>query len=176
MIRLKDLLKEIGDSSSQPYRFDYYSNYAGMRVYGFDTPNYAYTVELQYEFLDGSQNVLGVRFYVSDEEDPDIERDDIVTNKGELFKVMATVVAIIKKDIQTHPEVDTLRFIPSKKEGESSNVSRTNLYMRYIKHEFPDAIVTHGPGDSILVKIKDNIESDVKYDASGIDTPNDPTM
>ncbi len=164
MIRLKDLLKEIGDSSSQPYRFDYYGDYAGMRVYGFDTENYPYTVELNYEFLDDSQNVLGVRFYVSDEDEPDIERDDIVTNKGELFRVMATVVAIIKKDIQKHPEIDTISFTPAKKEGEIENVSRLNLYMRYIKHEFPNAIVKpYGTRGGVIVKIKDNIDQVGEY-------------
>ena len=155
MIKLLDILKEIGDSSSQPYKFDFYGNYSGMRVYGFDTENYSYTVELQYEFLDGSQNVLGVRFYVSDEEEPDIERDDIVTNKGELFKVMATVTAIIKKDIQNHPEIDTITFTPSKKEGETTDVSRLNLYTRYIKHEFPNAIVKpYGTSGGVIVKLK----------------------
>ena len=156
MIKLIDILKEIGDSSAQPYKFDFYGDYGGDRIYGFDTENYPYTVELRYEDFDNYDedyedfdnydeditNVLGIRFYVSDDDDdPDIEQDSIVTNKGELFKVMATVTAIVKKDIQNHPEIDTLTFTPAKKEGETSNVSRLNLYTRYIKHEFPNATI-----------------------------------
>jgi hypothetical protein len=177
MIKLKNLLKEIGDASSQPYSFDFYSDYGNMRIYGFDTENYPYTVELQYTDFDlydeDITNILGVRFYVSDDEDPDIERDDIVTNKGELFRVMATVTAIIKKDLKDHPEIDTITFTPAKKEGETTNVSRLNLYMRYIKNAFPNATITTGNRGSVEVKLNNNTP---KYDASGIDTPNDPTM
>ncbi len=158
MIKLIDILKEIGDASSQPYSFDFYGDYANMRVYGFDTENYPYTVELQYDDLDfydeDTTNVLGVRFYISDEEEPDLERDDIVTNKGELFKVMATVTAIIKKDLKNHPEIDTITFTPVKKEGEATNVSRLNLYTRYIKNAYPNATITSGDRSSIEVKFK----------------------
>jgi len=158
MIRLKSLLKEIGDASSQPYRFDFYGDYGDMRIYGFDTENYPYTVELQYTDLDNygenTTNILGVRFYVSDEDDPKMELDDVVTNKGELFRVMATVTAIIKKDLQDHPEINTITFTPSKKEGETTNVSRLNLYIRYIENAFPNASITPGNRGSVEVKIK----------------------
>jgi hypothetical protein len=159
MIKLLDILKEIGDSSSQPYKFDFYGDYAGMRVYGFDTENYPYTVELRYEDFDlydeNTSNILSVRFYVSDEEEPDIEQDDIVTNKGELFRVMATITSIVKKDLQDNPGINTITFTPAKKEGETANVSRLNLYMRYIKHEFPNATVKPiGTRGAIEVKLK----------------------
>lgn len=158
MIKLKDLLKEVGDASSQPYSFDFYGNYDDMRIYGFDTENYPYTVELRYADLDNydedTTNILGVRFYVADEDAPDIELDYVVTNKGELFRVMATVTAIIKKDLQDHPEIDTITFTPAKKEGETTNVSRLNLYTRYIKNAFPNASITSGNRGSVEVKIK----------------------
>jgi hypothetical protein len=158
MIKLIDILKEIGDASSQPYSFDFYADDGNMRIYGFDTENYPYTVELQYDDLDfydeDTTNVLGVRFYVSDEDEPDLERDDIVTNKGELFRVMATVTSIVKKDLSNHPEIDTITFTPAKKEGETTNISRLNLYTRYIKNAFPNATITPGTKQSIEVKFK----------------------
>jgi hypothetical protein len=158
MIKLIDILKEICDASSQPYSFDFYGDYGNMRVYGFVTENYPYTVELQYDDLDfydeDTTNVLGVRFYISDEEEPDLERDDIVTNEGKLFKVMATVTAIIKKDLKNHPEIDTITFTPAKKEGETTNVSRLNLYTRYIKNAYPNATITSRDRSSIEVKFK----------------------
>jgi len=177
MIRLKTILKEIGDASSQPYRFDFYGDYDNMRIYGFDTENYPYTVELRYSDTDAYDedptNILSVRFYIPDEDDPDIERDNIVANKGELFRVMATVTAIIKKDLQDHPEIDTITFTPAKKEGETTNISRLNLYIRYIKNAYPNATITSGNRGSVYVKLNSNTP---KYDASGIDTPGDPNM
>lgn len=152
-----EFLNEIGDSSSKAYKFDFYGDYDDMRIYGFDTESYPYTVELRYADLDNydedATNILGVRFYVADEDDPDMELDDVVTNKGELFRVMATVTAIIKKDLQDHPEIDTITFSPAKKEGETTNVSRLNLYSKYIKNEFPKSIITKGQRNSIEVKL-----------------------
>jgi hypothetical protein len=154
MIKLLDILKEIGDSSSQPYKFAFYGNYSGLRVYGFDTENYPYTVELGGVTDEEEPNEIGVRFYVPDEKDPDIERDDIVTNKGELFKVMATVTAIVKKDLKNHPEINSITFTPAKKEGETTNISRLNLYTQYIKNAYPNATITSGDRGNIKVKFK----------------------
>ena len=145
-----EFLNEIGDSSSKGYKFDFYGG-DDMRTYGFETPNCLYTVEL--EPSDESENVLNISFYVVDENDPDIQRDDIVTNKGELFKVMATVMNIVKKDLDDHPETDTLTFVPSKKEGETTNISRLNLYSKYIKNDFPKSTITKGQRNSIEVKL-----------------------
>ena len=159
MLRLIDLLTEIGDASSRPYSFDFYGDYENMRVYGFDTENYPYTVELQYGDLDSydedTTNILGVRFYIPDEEDPDIERDDIVANKGELFRIMATITAIVKKDLADHPEIDTITFTPAKKKGETINVSRLNLYTKYIKNAYPNSTITPvGGKGGVEVKFK----------------------
>ena len=135
-------IKETGDSSSQPYSFDYYGESGFGRIYGFDTEKYPYTVEITSD--DENSNEINIRFYIPDENDPDIEDDNIVTNEGNLFKVMSTISAIIKKDIQDNPEVDTLIFAPSKKTGETNNISRLNLYLKYIKNEYPNAIITKG--------------------------------
>ena len=153
-------LKEIGDSSSQPYSFDYYGESDWGRIYGFDTENYPYTVEIIPN--DENPNEVSIRFYVPDKANPDIEDDVVVTNEGNLFKVMATVSNIIKKDIQNHPEVDTLIFAPSKKPGEINNISRLNLYLKYIKKENPNAIITKGPRPQdvkIILKETDNPQS-----------------
>ena len=152
MIKLLDILKEIGDASSQPYPFSFYGDYGDVRTYGFDTEHYPYSVELSYDEYE--PNEISIRFYVPDEEDPELERDSVVTNTGELFKVMATVTAIIKKDLKSHPEIDTITFTPAKKEGETTNISRLNLYMRYIKNAYPNATITVGDRSSVIVKFK----------------------
>jgi hypothetical protein len=66
---------------------------------------------------------------------------------------MATVVAIVKQDLETHPEVDTLVFEPVKKRGAIDNSSRANLYLSYIKHIYPGAKVEK-KGNEIIVNIK----------------------
>jgi len=149
---VKKILQEIGDSSAGAYEFDYYGDMGHARVYGFETPSYPYTVELAPDDLEN--NILDVRFFVTDEEDPDEEKDDIVTNKGELFRVMATVAKIIKQDLQDNPEIDTLTFSPALKKSENlPNSSRLNLYLKFIKHEYPKATATI-QGSTIFVKLK----------------------
>jgi hypothetical protein len=66
---------------------------------------------------------------------------------------MATVVAIVKQDLKNHPEVDTLSFTPARKQGEVNTNARANLYLRYIKHSFPNA-TAEKIGSDIVVKIK----------------------
>ena len=152
MIKLIDILNEIGDASVQPYPFTLYDDYGDVRIYGFDTRNYPYTVELRYD--EETPSEISVRFYIPDSKDPDIERDNVVTNKGELFKVMSTITHIIKKDLKAHPEIDTITFKSAKKSGETTNVSRLNLYLKYIKNSYPGAEITTSPDGSTTVKLK----------------------
>lgn len=167
MIRLKSLLKEIGEATAQAFPFEFYgSPYDEDRYYGFETNHYPYSVHINnYE-----DNEIGISFFVPNEEDPNQDRYDIETNKGDMFKIMATVIAIVKQDLKTHPNVDTLVFEPVKKQGAVDNSSRANLYLRYVKHSYPNAKVETN-GDEIVVKLPQT-----KYDASGIDTPGDPNM
>jgi hypothetical protein len=156
MIKLTDILLEIGDSSIKPYSFEFYGDDDDeIRYYGFDTKNYPYSVKIT-QHLDNSGdlgNEIDIEFYVPDEEDPDLDRWNIETNKGDMFKIMATVAAIVKEDTQKHPEIDTLSFTPVKKQGKSDNNARSNLYLRYVKHEYPNATVERH-GNEIVVKLK----------------------
>ena len=70
-----------------------------------------------------------------------------------MFRIMATVVAIVKQDLKTHPEVDTLIFQPVKKQGAIDNRHRTDLYLSYIKHSWPGTKIEK-KGDVITAKIK----------------------
>ena len=87
MIKLIDILKEIGDSSSQPFPFEFYgSPYDEERYYGFDTNHYPYSVHISHD--EDTNNEIGISFFVPDEEDPEIDRYNIETNKGDLFRIM----------------------------------------------------------------------------------------
>ena len=149
MIRLGDILKEIGDSTVAPYKWEFYGDDDNdIRYYGFYTEHYPYSVRI---FQD--ENQIEIEFSVPDEKDPNIEKWNIETNKGNVYKIMSTVLDIVKADLQKHPEVDTLEFAAVKKQGQSDNNSRSDLYLKYIKHQYPNAQVEKY-GDAVLVKIK----------------------
>ena len=62
-----------------------------------------------------------------------------VVNKGEMYKVMATVVKAVKKEIEDSTNkgqnIVTVRIEPSKNFEKDSR--RANLYMAYIKNNMP---------------------------------------
>lgn len=63
----------------------------------------------------------------------------VETNKGEVFRVMATIVQIIRMFMAEHPNVYIYEFTGLAKEGEPDEgaTARTNLYKRYLPFIFP---------------------------------------
>lgn len=61
-----------------------------------------------------------------------------VTNKGELYRVMTTIVEVVKMFMSEHPKMISYEFTGLAKEGESENKSskRINLYKRYLPRIF----------------------------------------
>lgn len=61
-----------------------------------------------------------------------------VTNKGELYRVMTTIVEVVKIFMLEHPKMISYEFTGLAKEGESENTSskRINLYKRYLPRIF----------------------------------------
>lgn len=61
-----------------------------------------------------------------------------VTNKGELYRVMTTIVDVVKIFMAEHPKMISYEFTGLAKEGESENTSskRINLYKRYLPRIF----------------------------------------
>ena len=61
-----------------------------------------------------------------------------VTNKGELYRVMTTIVAVVKMFMFEHPKMVTYEFTGLAKEGEPEDklTSRINLYKRYLPRIF----------------------------------------
>jgi len=155
-IKLTNLLQEIGDSTAKPYPFHKISSpvYRDMQLttYGFESEHFPYEVWLA-TFAGKEVNQMTVVFYVDYDVHP--EGDQVVTNKGELYRVMATVSAIIKQELVNRPNVDTLRFSPSKKQGDDT--SRENLYLKYINHAYPNAEISremNHDAEDIIVKFK----------------------
>lgn len=61
-----------------------------------------------------------------------------VTNKGELYRVMTTIVKVVKMFMAEHPKMVAYEFTGLAKEGEpEDNLSaRINLYKRYLPRIF----------------------------------------
>jgi len=61
-----------------------------------------------------------------------------LTNKGELYRVMTTIVDVVKMFMAEHPKMVAYEFTGLAKEGESEDklTSRINLYKRYLPRIF----------------------------------------
>ena len=57
-----------------------------------------------------------------------------LTNKGEIYKVMNTIVAVVKLFMEQHPKMVTYEFTGLAKADEPENklTARINLYKRYL--------------------------------------------
>jgi hypothetical protein len=149
-------LKEIGDASAKPYKFEKVYDDEFERIYGFETESgQMYNVvieEIEPEdpFTAGGGVRLDVRFYAV-AEDPDKEEYDKVVNKGELFKVMATIVEIIKKEIEQKPYIKAISFKPSKRK--SQDRARLELYKRFLKNFYPN-VEYQTYGDEVIAILK----------------------
>jgi hypothetical protein len=123
MIKLIDLLKEVGEGTAEPFKVTRVSD----TDYEFETSDGTnYVIELVEQW----DTQLLVNFGVKGDDDY-----STITNKGDLFRIMATVLIEVKKYIQENPNIDEVVIIPSK--SSDTDTRRTNLYMAYIKKQLP---------------------------------------
>lgn len=150
MIKLKDILREIGDTSAGVYG-DLTPSQSGNGYYRYD-----FTTESGLEYI-----AHVVKSIVADEERPVITTEFIVafevkgqdwhadTNKGELYKVMATVVNFVRRVVESDSSSkdDTEKaivFVPSKKDPNDDR--RLKLYKAYLKKQIT-GVEVEGPDE-----------------------------
>lgn len=77
----------------------------------------------------------------------------IETNRGEVFRVMNTIVKIVKMFMHEHPKIVSYEFTGIPKEGEDENKSsqRTLLYKRYLPRIFESGFDFNFKNNSALV-------------------------
>jgi hypothetical protein len=79
----------------------------------------------------------------------------IVVNKGEMYRVMATIVNIIKKYIKKS-RAEAIIYSPSKKSDEETfGTQRDNLYRAFISKAFPETTFKQS-GDNITAILPNN--------------------
>jgi hypothetical protein len=160
-------VNEVGLDSEKmkPYRFTTEEDGEDRRVYSFETDSgLDYMVELEEEVDDDLGMVLYINFGVVDKNDIGAgSNQNVVTNKGEQYRVMNTLSAIVKEDLAINSYIKYITFNPAKrklpnpisgKERDLDSNSRAKLYMKYIIGRLSNAKEIEHPNYPILIKIK----------------------
>jgi hypothetical protein len=148
-----------------PYGFTTVENEEDRRVYSFETDSgLDYMVELEEEIDEDLGMVLYINFGVFDKDNIEAGSNlNVVTNKGEQYRIMNTLSAIVKEDLAINSYIEYITFNPAKrklpnpisgKERDSDSNSRAKLYMKYIIGRLPNAKEIEDPKYPILIKIK----------------------
>lgn len=133
-----ELINEIGDLSAKSYKYKLHRYVPKFNEYyiKFKTDSGVnYDVIIEKEF-DKEFNKHGIDVSFSADDDY-----DNVVNKGEVYKVMATVINIIKDYIDSDKDIKYITYNPAKKLGNEKieNNQRNNLYKQFIKKTIPNS-------------------------------------
>jgi Fe-Mn family superoxide dismutase len=125
-------LNEVGEGTSKPYEWE-----KDFDEYVFTTDNnIGYIVSLS-EMSEGDKMGIAVEFLAKTPE-MDGYSSKIEVGKGELFRVMATIIDIIKSYLSKNPEIEFILYSPSKKTGEGDiGNQRDKLYKVFIQKQIP---------------------------------------
>ena len=169
MIRLVDLLKEIGEGTAKPYDYKLVADVSGDAIYyTFTTdpnPDKAFTVNGITHLSPGTDYEVDLRYWDLEKNVRSSTNLDVAfsthggeyeeeTNDNMQYRIMATVVAIVKEALSKHPEVTTLSFTPAK--ADKMDARRTRFYKAYMQKQIPNSTVTELKGDGFKVTLKSN--------------------
>ena len=144
-MKLLDILKEVGEATAKPYKWEMesYIDEEDYKRYAFKTDSgLNYELEIAVSEGDKELDSAVVTFGIVAEDWSDYFTDyESVPTKGELYKVMATVVSILKDFIKKNKQVKYIYFTTNKlgKDLDKEQSSRLNLYRRYIQTHLPNA-------------------------------------
>ena len=160
MIKLKNILFEIGEGTAKPYKYKLtrtestpgFGDY--FRLYEFVTDldtHYEVSFEIEEDYSkDEPWEFMNIEYGVDSKDGGGVDYK-VETNKGELFRVMATIVDITKKILKERKNIKTLTFTGSKENEDDQR--RNNLYMAYIKKHISNVKNIEVDGDEIRVDI-----------------------
>ena len=154
MIKLKPLLKELGEGTT-PYKWTGPEDDFGYVNYFFTTEdNDYYNVIFTGGVHEDIEDSWSINFFVKNDTDIETWNSGTVTNKGRQFKVISTIIDIIKNFIEEYP-ANIISFTGSDKEDSETN-QRDLLYQAYVKkniHKFPEwKYEIHGNGGVDLIR------------------------
>ena len=150
-------VNEVGGESEKmaPYRFKNVEDEEEFRTYLFKTDSgLDYQVDLDEIEDDEYGMVLNINFGVVDEEELTGPIQNLVTNKGELYRVMNTIAAVIREDLAINQYIKYITYNPAKRDKDTESNARGKLYMKYIQGRIPNAKEVQSDRFPILIKIK----------------------
>lgn len=162
----KDGLKEVGEASAKSYGYTKQHDDFGIVddevfgtvVYNFLTDNDSfYDVIFSYYTTEEGENGVSIDFTADESYE--------MTNKGELFKIMSTVVNVMKEEL-TQPEIqkvlDFITYLPAKNKSKvgatGGDIQRDKLYKAFIKKQVPNVVEKPGPGGLTYFYLKESYE------------------
>ena len=153
-------IHEVGEATTKPYDWELLSTIRGDYTYGFTTDSgieYRVFIEsLDFDDEKTGELVKGIEIGFIAGEAGKEKSDKTVINRGEVFRVMATVANIIQTSIKLTPEFKQTQAIvynPASKEGEGvTGNQRDKLYQAFIKKAFPRASFERN-GTAIVSKL-----------------------
>jgi len=120
-------------------------------VYSFTTSS---GVTYEVRFGRKQNNILNatIVFGVTNEEYDGEEYS--ITNKGEVYRVMATIVDVVRKYKTEHPNINLFEYTgeQSEKEKMKNRNVRLALYSRYIKGVFNQDWTVKSDGNKVIIK------------------------
>lgn len=157
---LEEVISEVGDASNiDTYKYsriptrEEFDEELHKVVFTTDSGiNYAIWI---YKIDRTEENIwrMDVEFGV-ESKDKDFDTKSVV-NKGEMYKVMATVVKVVKEELEISKKGDknivTIRIEPSKNFKNDSR--RANLYLAYIKKNMPKGSTVTAYDDFSTIEI-----------------------
>ena len=120
MIKFINILKELGEISVTPYEYDYDKS----KHKAFFTTEDGTKYVVYFDISKGEMKVDFGVLYEEDDEDDDVDFE-IKTSKGNIYRIMSTVISIIRKALSD--------FKPNQIKI-SSDPKRIRLYKIYIKN------------------------------------------
>ncbi len=76
-----------------------------------------------------------------------------VTNRGEVFRVMSTIVKVVNIYKEEHPNIHSYEFTGEPTSGEEENepTIRLKMYIRYLSRIFDPSWHIHADGNKVVV-------------------------
>jgi len=163
------LVFEVGEASLKPYKWEEVDA-EGYYVYVHFVTNsetqYDVDIKKTIYFPSGQMDsvpALEIEF-LAKPKDAQGSSAKVVVNKGELYKVMATLSDIIKKYLKKF-KAQAIIYSPSKKSSEESfGTQRDNLYRAFISKAFPGTTFKKS-GDDITAILPNNMINEGRYDS-----------
>lgn len=168
-MKLLDILKEIGEGSKEPYAYETVSSEdLDYSTYKFTTEeNVVYKMTVN-KFKNKSNKLIDydvefgiVKSKPGGRSSIDFKSTSKDTKTGNMYRIMSTVVDIIKKEMTLDKQkfdhtLDKIVFSPTK-EDESDN-RRLNLYAAYIQKQIPGSKISPSKFGSVTVKLAPDVD------------------